>query len=124
MAEDWSVNSTLAGCAPPCEDSPIDGTSTIVTLKPPARIFQMAVNGVRLPSPVDWILDRREDSSSDVGVPKASEQVVAIEYGGEQANVAGWPHGPPLDLCILPRSRHDLPGCCLVVGESAMSMGQ
>jgi hypothetical protein len=49
----------------------------------------MAVNGVRLPSPEDWILDRREDSSSDVGVSKALEQVVAIEHGGAQANVAG-----------------------------------
>jgi hypothetical protein len=40
-----------------------------------------------LPSVQDCILDRREDAAADVAVAKATEQVVAIEHGCEQADV-------------------------------------
>lgn len=49
--------------------------------------LEKAAYGVRLPSPQDWILDRRKDPAADVGVAEATEQVVAIEHGGEQADV-------------------------------------
>jgi hypothetical protein len=38
--------------------------------------LEEAARGVRLPSPQDWILDRREDPAADVGVAEATEQVV------------------------------------------------
>ena len=49
--------------------------------------LEQAAHGVRLPSPQDRILDRREDPAADVGIAKATEQIVAIEHCGEQADV-------------------------------------
>jgi hypothetical protein len=49
--------------------------------------LEETAHGMRLPSVQDCILDRREDAAADVAVAKATEQVVTIEHGCEQADI-------------------------------------
>ncbi len=68
-------------------DPPASRTGHFRDESPDMKPLEEAAHGVRLPSPPDWILNRGKDPAADVGVAEATEQVVAIEHGGEQADV-------------------------------------
>ena len=58
--------------------------------------LEEAAHGMCLPPPQEWILDGGQDPTADVGIAEATEQVVAIEHGGDQADVIAIPvHAEP-----------------------------